>query len=266
MKNVKLKSPSQQPKPAKASTGRMAGRTGGRMSARQRSAYSTEEVEEIFRRFSVQRPEPKGELEHVNPFTLVVAVALSAQATDAGVNKATRALFAVADTPEKMLALGEERVRDYIKTIGLYRNKAKNVIALSRKLITDFGGEVPRTREELVTLPGVGRKTANVVLSMAFGEATIAVDTHIFRIAHRIRIAPGKTPDEVEAHLLRVIPEHRLYHAHHWLILHGRYVCKARRPECERCVIADICKSPEKTSDIPAPLVELPPQAIAAVG
>ncbi|PLT94043.1 endonuclease III [Sinorhizobium medicae] len=236
------------------------------MSARQRSAYSTEEVEEIFRRFSVQRPEPKGELEHVNPFTLVVAVALSAQATDAGVNKATRALFAVADTPEKMLALGEERVRDYIKTIGLYRNKAKNVIALSRKLITDFGGEVPRTREELVTLPGVGRKTANVVLSMAFGEATIAVDTHIFRIAHRIRIAPGKTPDEVEAHLLRVIPEHRLYHAHNWLILHGRYVCKARRPECERCVIADICKSPEKTSDIPAPLVELPPQAIAAVG
>ncbi|RVP16050.1 endonuclease III, partial [Sinorhizobium meliloti] len=192
-----------------------------------------------------------------------VAVALSAQATDAGVNKATRQLFAVADTPEKMLALGEERVRDYIKTIGLYRNKAKNVIALSEKLIADFGGEVPRTREELVTLPGVGRKTANVVLSMAFGQPTMAVDTHIFRIANRIRLAPGKTPDEVEAHLLRVIPEHYLFHAHHWLILHGRYVCKARRPECERCVIADLCKSPEKTCDIPAPLVELPPQAIS---
>jgi endonuclease-3 len=211
----------------------------------------------------VQRPEPKGELEHVNPFTLVVAVALSAQATDAGVNKATRQLFAVADTPEKMLALGEERVRDHIKTIGLYRNKAKNVIALSEKLITDFGGEVPRTREELVTLPGVGRKTANVVLSMAFGQPTMAVDTHIFLIANRIRLAPGKTPDEVEAHLLRVIPDHYLLHAHHWLILHGRYVCKARRPECERCVIADLCKSPEKTCDIPAPLVELPPQAIS---
>ncbi|AEG06167.1 endonuclease III [Sinorhizobium meliloti] len=257
MKNVKLKSPPQEPKPAKATTRRTGGRTGPR------SAYRTAEVEEIFRRFSVQRPEPKGELEHVNPFTLVVAVALSAQATDAGVNKATRQLFAVADTPEKMLALGEERVRDYIKTIGLYRNKAKNVIALSEKLIADFGGEVPRTREELVTLPGVGRKTANVVLSMAFGQPTMAVDTHIFRIANRIRLAPGKTPDEVEAHLLRVIPEHYLFHAHHWLILHGRYVCKARRPECERCVIADLCKSPEKTCDIPAPLVELPPQAIS---
>lgn len=229
-----------------------------------RTAYSRGEIQEIFRRFQVQRPEPKGELEHVNPFTLVVAVALSAQATDAGVNKATRALFAIADTPEKMLALGEDRVRDFIKTIGLFRNKAKNVIALSRKLIDDFGGEVPRTRDELVTLPGVGRKTANVVLSMAFGQATIAVDTHIFRIANRIRLAPGKTPDEVEARLLGVIPDEYLYHAHHWLILHGRYVCKARKPECERCVIADICKSAEKTCDIPAPLLELPPQAIAA--
>jgi endonuclease-3 len=258
MKNVKLKSPPQPSKPRKVTTGR----TG----AGQRSAYSKAEVEEIFRRFSVQRPEPKGELEHVNPFTLLVAVALSAQATDAGVNKATRPLFAVADTPEKMLALGEAKLRDYIKTIGLYRNKAKNVIALSEKLITDFGGEVPRTHEELMTLPGVGRKTANVVLSMAFGQSTIAVDTHIFRIANRIRLAPGKTPDEVEAHLLRVIPKKYLYHAHHWLILHGRYVCKARRPECERCVIADLCKSPEKTSDIPAPLVELPPQVIPAAG
>jgi endonuclease-3 len=251
MKNVKLKSLPGSSKPKAAA---------------KRSAYSPAEIEEIFRRFSVQRPEPRGELEHVNPFTLVVAVALSAQATDVGVNKATRPLFAVADTPEKMLALGEDRLRDYIKTIGLYRNKAKNVIALSEKLITDFGGEVPRTREELMTLPGVGRKTANVVLQMAFGQAAIAVDTHIFRIANRIRLAPGKTPDEVEARLMRVIPKHYLYHAHHWLILHGRYVCKARRPECERCVIADLCKSPEKTCDIPAPLVELPPQVVPVAG
>jgi endonuclease III len=252
MKNVK--SPPQ-PLKLKSATAR-------RASGRQRSAYSAAEVKEIFRRFSVQRPEPRGELEHVNAFTLLVAVALSAQATDAGVNKATRPLFAVADTPEKMLELGEERLRDYIKTIGLYRNKAKNVVALSQKLIADFGGEVPCTREELMTLPGVGRKTANVVLSMAFRQPTIAVDTHVFRIANRIRLAPGKTPEEVEAHLLRVIPEKYLHHAHHWLILHGRYVCKARRPECERCVIADLCKFPEKTCDIPAPLVELPPQVI----
>ncbi|GMB80784.1 endonuclease III [Shinella zoogloeoides] len=229
-------------------------------SAPVKSVYSQDELREIFRRFSIQRPEPKGELEHVNPFTLVVAVALSAQATDAGVNKATRALFKVADTPEKMLALGEEKVREYIKTIGLYRNKAKNVIALSRMLVERFGGEVPRSREELVMLPGVGRKTANVVLSMAFGQATMAVDTHIFRIANRIRLAPGKTPDEVEDKLMRIIPDEYLYHTHHWLILHGRYCCKARRPECEHCVIADLCKSPEKTSDVPAPLVELPPQ------
>ena len=228
-----------------------------------RSAYSRAELEEIFRRFSIQRPEPKGELEHVNPFTLVVAVALSAQATDAGVNKATRALFKVADTPQKMLDLGEERVRDYIKTIGLFRNKAKNVIALSQRLVDVYGGEVPKTREELVTLPGVGRKTANVVLSMAFGIPTMAVDTHIFRIANRIRLAPGKTPDEIENKLMRIIPKQYLFHAHHWLILHGRYCCKARKPECERCVIADICKSPEKTCDVPAPLVELPPQMIA---
>ena len=219
-------------------------------------------MEEIFRRFSVQRPEPKGELEHTNPFTLLVAVALSAQATDAGVNKATRALFKVADTPEKMLALGEDGVIQHIKTIGLYRNKAKNVIALSQKLIAQFGGEVPRTREELVTLPGVGRKTANVVMSMAFGIPTLAVDTHVFRIGNRLLMAPGKTPDEVEERFLKVIPKQYLFHAHHWLILHGRYTCKARRPECEHCVIADLCKSPEKTCDIPAALVELPPQRI----
>ena len=227
-----------------------------------KTAYSVAEREEIFRRFSIQRPEPRGELEHTNPFTLVVAVALSAQATDAGVNKATRALFKVADTPQKMLDLGEEKVRDYIRTIGLYRNKAKNVIALSHMLVDEFGGKVPETREELVRLPGVGRKTANVVLSMAFGQATMAVDTHIFRIANRIKLAPGKTPDEVEEQLMKVVPKHYLYHAHHWLILHGRYTCKARRPECERCVIADICKSPEKSWDVPAPLVELPPQVI----
>ncbi len=225
-----------------------------------RSKYTPDEVREIFRRFSVQRPEPKGELNHTNPYTLVVAVALSAQATDVGVNRATKELFTVADTPQKMLALGEEKLGGYIRTIGLWRNKAKNVIALSQKLIDDFGGEVPRTREELVTLPGVGRKTANVVLQMAFGEAAIAVDTHIFRIANRIGLAPGKTPDAVEAHLMKVIPRDYLHHAHHWLILHGRYCCKARKPECERCVIADICKSPEKTCDIPAALVELPPQ------
>ena len=234
-------------------------RTKGR-AKRVKTAYTQDELHEIFRRFSVQRPEPKGELEHVNPFTLVVAVALSAQATDAGVNKATRALFQVADTPQKMLDLGEEKVRDYIKTIGLYRNKAKNVIALSQKLIDDFGGEVPKTREELITLPGVGRKTANVVMSMAFGIPTMAVDTHVFRIANRLGLAPGKTPDEVEENLLKVIPGEYLFHAHHWLILHGRYTCKARTPECQACVIADICKSAEKTNAVPAELKELPPQ------
>jgi endonuclease-3 len=254
MKNVKPKSAIE---PAKAKSA-----TTGRAKTKPKSIYSRQEIEEIFRRFSIQRPEPKGELEHVNPFTLVVAVALSAQATDAGVNKATRALFAIADTPEKMVALGEDQVREHIKTIGLYRNKAKNVIALSEKLIAEFGGEVPRTREELITLPGVGRKTANVVLSMAFGQATMAVDTHIFRIANRLCLAPGKTPDEIEDQLMRIIPDHYLYHAHHWLILHGRYCCKARKPECQRCVIADICKAAEKTSDMPAPLVELPVQII----
>lgn len=229
-----------------------------------KSAYSKDEMVEIFRRFSIQRPEPKGELEHVNPFTLVVAVALSAQATDIGVNRATRELFKIADTPEKMLALGEDGVIAHIKTIGLYRNKAKNVIALCRMLIDEFGSEVPKTREELTRLPGVGRKTANVVMSMAFGIPTLAVDTHVFRIGNRCLMAPGKTPDEVEEQFLKVIPEQYLFHAHHWLILHGRYTCKARKPECEHCVIADLCRSPEKTFDIPAPLVELPPQIIGA--
>ena len=223
------------------------------------SLYAADEVREIFRRFSVQRPEPRGELEHVNPFTLLVAVVLSAQATDAGVNKATPALFAVADTPQKMMALGEEKVGAYIRTIGLWRNKAKNVIALSAALIRDHGGKVPDRRDLLTELPGVGRKTANVVLNMAFGQPTMAVDTHIFRIGNRIGLAPGSTPEQVEEGLIRVIPAEYMRHAHHWLILHGRYVCKARRPECERCIIADICKAAVKTNAIPAPLVELPP-------
>ncbi len=222
-----------------------------------RSRYNNDELTEIFSRFRGQIPEPKGELAHVNPYTLVVAVALSAQATDIGVNRATKELFKVADTPEKMLALGEDRVREYIKTIGLYRNKAKNVVALSKMLIEEFGGVVPQTREELVRLPGVGRKTANVVLSMAFGQATMAVDTHILRIGNRTGLAPGKNPDEVEAILMRIIPEEFLYHAHHWLILHGRYTCVARKPKCDACIIADLCKSREKSCDVPVPVVEL---------
>jgi endonuclease-3 len=209
--------------------------------------WTPAEVYEAFSRFRKANPEPKGELEHLNPYTLLVAVVLSAQATDAGVNKATRALFAVADTPQKMLALGEEKVRDYIKTIGLYRNKAKNVIALSEKLITEFGGEVPRTRAELESLPGAGRKTANVVLNMAFGENTMAVDTHVFRVGNRTGLAPGNTPLEVELGLERVIPSEFMLHAHHWLILHGRYTCLARRPRCEVCLINDLCRWPEKT-------------------
>jgi endonuclease-3 len=214
--------------------------------AKRLKSWSAAEVEEAFRRFKAANPEPKGELEYVNPYTLLVAVVLSAQATDAGVNKATRALFAAADTPEKMLALGEPRVRDMIKTIGLYRNKAKNVIALSERLIAEHGGGVPRTREALEALPGVGRKTANVVLNIAFGEHTIAVDTHLFRVGNRTNLAPGKTPLEVELELLRVVPGHYMRHAHHWLILHGRYVCKARLPDCPTCLINDLCRWPEK--------------------
>ena len=210
-------------------------------------AWTPAEVYEAFDRFRKANPEPKGELEHLNPYTLLVAVVLSAQATDAGVNRATRALFAVADTPQKMLALGEERVRDYIKTIGLYRNKAKNVIALSEKLIAAFGGEVPRTRAGIESLPGAGRKTANVVLNMAFGEHTIAVDTHVFRVGNRTGLAPGDTPLEVELGLEKVIPSEFMLHAHHWLILHGRYTCLARKPRCEVCLINDLCRWPEKT-------------------
>ncbi len=205
------------------------------------------EIEEAFRRFAAANPEPKGELLHINPFTLLVAVVLSAQATDAGVNKATPALFALADSPAKMAALGEDRVRDLIKTIGLFRTKAKNVVALSHRLLADHGGGVPRSREALEALPGVGRKTANVVLNIAFGEPTIAVDTHVFRIGNRTGLAPGKTTLEVELKLEKVIPAKYMLHAHHWLILHGRYICVARKPLCEECIIADLCKWPGKT-------------------
>jgi len=211
-------------------------------------------IAEIFRRFAAAAPEPKGELEHSNPFTLLVAVVLSAQATDAGVNKATRALFAAADTPAKMLALGEERVREAIKTIGLFRNKAKNVIALSERLIASHGGVVPHDREALESLPGVGRKTANVVLNIAFGEPTMAVDTHVFRVSNRLGIAPGKTPLAVEEGLMKAIPREYLMHAHHWLILHGRYVCKAQRPRCEACLISDLCTAPDRILPVAAPV------------
>ncbi len=201
---------------------------------------------EIFRRFRAAEPEPRGELEHVNAFTLVVAVALSAQATDAGVNKATRGLFAVADTPEKMLALGEEGVTEHIKTIGLFRNKAKNVVRLSRILVEEFGGEVPSSRAALQSLPGVGRKTANVVLNMWFGHPAQAVDTHIFRLGNRSGLAPGKDVDAVERAIEDNVPVQFQRHAHHWMILHGRYICVARKPKCTVCLIRDLCQYEEK--------------------
>jgi endonuclease-3 len=209
--------------------------------------WTKAEIAEAFRRFEAANPAPHTELAHGNSFTLLVAVVLSAQATDAGVNKATPALFKLADTPEKMVKLGEARARDLIKTIGLYRTKAKNLIGLSRKLVAEHGGMVPHDRAALEALPGVGRKTANVVLNVAFGEPTIAVDTHIFRVANRTGLAFGKTPLEVELKLMEVVPERYLLNAHHWLILHGRYVCLARRPLCEKCLIADLCKWPGKT-------------------
>jgi endonuclease-3 len=205
----------------------------------------------MFRRFEAANPEPKGELHYANPYTLLVAVVLSAQATDESVNRATQPLFRIADTPAKMLKLGEDKVRDAIKTIGLYRNKAKNVILLSRQLIDKHGGEVPDDRDALEALPGVGRKTANVVLNTAFGHPTIAVDTHLFRLGNRTGLAPGKTPAEVEAKLLKTVPKTYAPQAHHWLILHGRYVCKARKPECWRCPISDLCRFKPKT---PAPI------------
>ena len=207
-----------------------------------------DQIAEMFRRFAGANPDPRGELDYINPYTLLVAVVLSAQATDAGVNKATKPLFEIADTPEKMLELGEPRLRHYIKTIGLYRMKAKNVIGLSEALIEKHGGKVPHEREALEALPGVGRKTANVVMNIAFSEPTIAVDTHIFRVGNRTGLAPGATPLDVEMKLLKAVPENFRLHAHHWLILHGRYVCKARKPECWRCLVADICLFRPKTA------------------
>ncbi|MEM9739357.1 MAG: endonuclease III [Pseudomonadota bacterium] len=218
-----------------------------------------QKAHELYSKLSAERPDPRTELEFVNPYTLVVAVALSAQATDVGVNKATKPLFAIADTPKKMLDLGLAGVEQHIKTIGLWRNKARNVIALSQMILDEFGGEVPQTREALMRLPGVGRKTANVVLNEAFGQPTIAVDTHIFRVSNRTGLAPGKDPDEVEQSLERATPNAFKLGAHHWLILHGRYVCKARKPECWRCTIIDLCRHTPKTPD-PATVSNLGPK------
>jgi endonuclease-3 len=206
------------------------------------------QVEEFFRRLAAERPDPRGELRYINPYTLLVAVVLSAQATDVGVNKATRALFAKVRSPEAMIRLGEAGLKRHIRTIGLYNTKARNIIALSKALIAEHGGKVPRDRAALEKLPGVGRKTANVVLNTAFGEPTIAVDTHIFRLGNRTGLAPGKTPLEVEMALEKAVPERYKLHAHHWLILHGRYVCTARRPRCPDCVVADLCGFAAKTT------------------
>ncbi len=216
------------------------------------------DVVTFFDRLAEAIPIPKGELDYINPYTLLIAVVLSAQATDAGVNRATKVLFQKVRTPEDMLALGEAKLKDYIKTIGLYNSKAKNIVALSRILVERHGSRVPPSREALETLPGVGRKTANVVLNVAFGEPTIAVDTHIFRLCNRTGLAPGKTPLEVEQRLERVVPEGRKLHAHHWLILHGRYVCKARRPDCPVCVVRDLCTYKAKTTLEPATAAKAP--------
>ncbi len=204
-------------------------------------------IEEFFSRLSAANPDPKSELDSVNTFTFLVAVVMSAQATDAGVNKATKALFQVADSPSKMLELGEDGLTEYIKTVGLFRTKARNVIKLCEQLIADHGGEVPNDRASLQALPGVGRKTANVVLNVAFGEPTMAVDTHVFRVGNRTSMAPGKNPLEVENGLLKVVPKAYMHHAHHWLILHGRHVCKARKPDCAACIVSDLCAFDGKT-------------------
>lgn len=208
---------------------------------------NTAKRREIFSRLRASNPEPRSELAYGSPFELLVAVILSAQATDRSVNLATPRLFAAAGTPAKMAALGEERLADFVKSIGLYRTKARHIVAASRLLVARHGGQVPHTREELQTLPGVGRKTANVILNVAFGQPTIAVDTHIFRVSNRTGIAPGRNVDEVETRLLKFVPEEFRHHAHHWLILHGRYVCKARKPECPRCSISDLCEYRDKT-------------------
>jgi endonuclease-3 len=214
------------------------------------SRLTEAEIDELFRRFQQLDPHPKTELKYRDPFTLLVAVILSAQATDASVNRATPDLFRTADTPEKFAGLSQAALEDKIKTIGLYRNKAKNLIAMAKALVAEHGGKVPETREVLMTLPGVGRKTANVVLNTAFGQNTIGIDTHAFRVANRTGLAPGKTPLEVELKLEKIVPERYKHNCHHWLILHGRYVCKAKKPECWRCIIADICLFKPKT---PAP-------------
>ena len=206
------------------------------------------DIVEFFTRLLEANPEPKSDLEYTNDFTLLVAVVLSAQATDAGVNKATRHLFPIADTPAKMAALGEDTIRDYIKTIGLNKAKAANVFRLSQILIEDYDSQIPQTREALMKLPGVGRKTANVVLNIAFGQPTMAVDTHIFRVSNRTRLAPGKTVEIVESKLEKRVPKEFMMLAHHWLILHGRYTCKARKPECGQCIVRDLCAYPDKTN------------------
>ena len=205
------------------------------------------DAESFFRRLAAANPDPRGELEYINPYTLLVAVVLSAQATDVSVNKATEPLFKIADTPQKMLLLGEAKLKEYIRTIGLYNTKAKNIIRLSELLVRDHGGQVPQEREALQALPGVGRKTANVVLNVAFGQPTMAVDTHIFRVANRTGIAPGKDVLQVEQKLLKRTPQKYMRHAHHWLILHGRYVCLARKPGCPHCLIRDLCEFRPKT-------------------
>ena len=220
------------------------------------------DIDEFFRRLAADNPAPKTELEYINPYTLLVAVVLSAQATDIGVNKATGPLFQIVRTPQQMLELGEERLRQYIRTIGLFNTKAKNVIRLSEILVAEHGGEVPRKRKELEALPGVGRKTANVVLNVAFGQTTIAVDTHIFRVSNRTGLAKGKTPEEVERKLVRYVPARWKPHAHHWLILHGRYICKARKPDCPACAVRDLCAYPDKTSE--RDMLEDPPVPVPA--
>lgn len=239
-------------KPAAASPAKKAKAKGLTVAAKAKEAggaslLTPQEIHEVFSRFARAAPHPETELVHLNPYTLLVAVVLSAQATDASVNKVTKTLFKLADTPQKMVELGEERLRDAIKTIGLFNTKAKNVIALSQTLVNDYGGKAPQERAELEKLPGVGRKSANVVLNVAFGKPTIAVDTHIFRVANRTGLAPGKNPLQVELGLERIAAPAFAPNVHHWLILHGRYVCKARKPECWRCIIADLCRYEPKT-------------------
>lgn len=240
----RIAKPNPKPKSKPAVPARTVGKT---MRARTPKPVDRETMVEIFRRLHAANPEPKGELEHTNPYTLLVAVALSAQSTDVGVNKATRNLFPIADTPQKMLDLGEEGLREHIRTLNFYNTKAKNVMATARRLVEEFSGKVPNSVEILETLPGVGRKTASVVVNIAFGDPRVAVDTHIFRVTNRLPLAITKTPLETQEVLEKLIPDEYRLHAHHWLILHGRYICKARRPECWRCPVNDLCRYPDKT-------------------